>query len=176
MSEWPFVEAWWDVDLIFPDVLTSFSDRLPWSTCTNVRSGQPCVCAFCPRQATGIIRLRAWKCWGEISPNFDLWSLFHLRGFIQLWSFCHFGAEFVISAWTIFENNWACFQFSRLLKLFCSLVRSRCFRTKKLSRIFEANSSFVEPDGIPNGGRYVCGFEATQGEMTASRYKLLLHG
>jgi hypothetical protein len=57
MSGRSFVEVRWYFGSDFLDLQLSCSDRLSWSTSANVRSGQPCVCAFCSWHEIGTARL-----------------------------------------------------------------------------------------------------------------------
>ncbi len=82
----------------FPDLPSSFSDRLSRSTSASVRLGHPCVCAFCSWHEIGIARLQALKDRAEMPPNIDLWSVSHLSGFTQRFSRYHFDADFRILA------------------------------------------------------------------------------
>ena len=61
---------------MFPDLQSSCSDRLSCSTSAGVRSGQPCISAFCSWHEIGTARLLAWKNRAEMTPGFDLRPVF----------------------------------------------------------------------------------------------------
>jgi hypothetical protein len=94
MSGRPFVEVRWYFGSDFLDLQSSCSDRLSWLTSANVRSGQPCVCAFCSWHEIGQLACGS----GKIKPKYHqtlicgrlfvcmaLSSVFPLSFWCRLW-------------------------------------------------------------------------------------------